>query len=288
MRTKEDVIRWLDANQGRFTAMSDAIWEHPEVAWQEFRSSKLQADFLAAEGFRVTWDLGGINTAFVAEWGERPADPRLSRRVRRPGRPLAEAAAHRGAGSARRPRPRLRPQPARHRLPRLGRRPQGVARRHRLERHRALLRLPRRRADQRQGLHGPRRRFRRPRCGAQLPPRPSQHAGQGQPGRRLRPGVPLSRPHRPRRRRPAPGPLGPRRRRADERRRQLPPRAHHREDAHPLRDHQRRQAAQRRARRGRGLVLRARPPAQGARRGRRPRPQDRRGRGAHDRDQRSR
>jgi aminobenzoyl-glutamate utilization protein B len=69
MRTKEDVIRWLDANQSRFTAMSDAIWERPEVAWQEFCSSKLQADFLAAEGFRATWDLGGINTAFVAEWG---------------------------------------------------------------------------------------------------------------------------------------------------------------------------------------------------------------------------
>ncbi len=69
MRSKQDVIRWLDENQGRFTAMSDAIWENPEVSWQEFRSSKLQADFLAAEGFRVAWDIGGINTAFVAEWG---------------------------------------------------------------------------------------------------------------------------------------------------------------------------------------------------------------------------
>ena len=69
MRTKQDVIRWLDTHEGRFTAMSDAIWAHPEVAWQEFRSSRLQADFLAAEGFRITWDLGGISTAFVAEWG---------------------------------------------------------------------------------------------------------------------------------------------------------------------------------------------------------------------------
>jgi len=69
VRTKEDLVRWLDANEARFTSMSDAIWQQPEVAWQEFRSSRLQADFLAAEGFRVAWDIARINTAFVAEWG---------------------------------------------------------------------------------------------------------------------------------------------------------------------------------------------------------------------------
>ena len=69
MRTKQDVIHWLDHNQRRFTDLSDKIWAHPEVAYQEFVSSKLQADLLLGEGFRVTWDIGGINTAFVAEWG---------------------------------------------------------------------------------------------------------------------------------------------------------------------------------------------------------------------------
>jgi len=67
---KPDVIRWLEENAPRFTEMSDAIWARPEVAFQEFYASKLQADFLEAEGFRITWDVGGINTAFVAEWGE--------------------------------------------------------------------------------------------------------------------------------------------------------------------------------------------------------------------------
>jgi aminobenzoyl-glutamate utilization protein B len=69
MQSKQDVLRWLEDNAGRFTAMSDAIWAHPEAAWHEFRSAKLQADFLKEEGFRITRDIGGLNTAFVAEWG---------------------------------------------------------------------------------------------------------------------------------------------------------------------------------------------------------------------------
>jgi aminobenzoyl-glutamate utilization protein B len=69
VHTKQDIIQWLDDNQATFTSISDAIWAHPEVAWKEFRSSKLQADFLEAEGFQVSWDTAGINTAFVAGWG---------------------------------------------------------------------------------------------------------------------------------------------------------------------------------------------------------------------------
>ena len=69
MQTKQDVINWLEGNRQRFIDLSDAIWANPEVAWREFEASKLQADFLAEEGFEITWDVGGINTAFVAEWG---------------------------------------------------------------------------------------------------------------------------------------------------------------------------------------------------------------------------
>ncbi|MCJ7623363.1 MAG: amidohydrolase [Anaerolineaceae bacterium] len=69
MKTKQDILQWLDDNQVRFTKISDKIWENPEIALKEFKSSRLQADFLETEGFRITWDLGGLNTAFVAEWG---------------------------------------------------------------------------------------------------------------------------------------------------------------------------------------------------------------------------
>ncbi|NOR83886.1 MAG: amidohydrolase [Ardenticatenales bacterium] len=64
------VINWLDQNQSPFIEMADQIWRTPELAWKEFESSRLQADFLENEGFSITWNVGGINTAFVAEWGE--------------------------------------------------------------------------------------------------------------------------------------------------------------------------------------------------------------------------
>lgn len=70
MKTKQDMADWLDEHQIRFTTMSDEIWDNPEKQFQEFKASKLQADFLEKEGFKITWDLAGITTAFVAEWGE--------------------------------------------------------------------------------------------------------------------------------------------------------------------------------------------------------------------------
>jgi aminobenzoyl-glutamate utilization protein B len=64
------VIDWLDQNQSPFVEMANQIWDSPELAWQEFKSSRLQADLLENEGFSITWDIGGLNTAFVAAWGE--------------------------------------------------------------------------------------------------------------------------------------------------------------------------------------------------------------------------
>jgi aminobenzoyl-glutamate utilization protein B len=64
------VIDWLDQNQSGFIEIADQIWRTPELAWKEFKSSRLQADYLENEGFSVTWDIGGLNTAFMAEWGE--------------------------------------------------------------------------------------------------------------------------------------------------------------------------------------------------------------------------
>jgi aminobenzoyl-glutamate utilization protein B len=63
------IIAWLDENQARFINLAEQIWQTPEVAWREFKASRLQANFLAKEGFGITWDTGGLNTAFVAEWG---------------------------------------------------------------------------------------------------------------------------------------------------------------------------------------------------------------------------
>ena len=69
MKTKEDILNWLERNRSGFFTLSDAIWVNPELALKEFQASRLQADYLAERGFTITWDIGGLNTAFIAEWG---------------------------------------------------------------------------------------------------------------------------------------------------------------------------------------------------------------------------
>ena len=69
MAETPEIADWLDEHQPRFTRMADAIWDRPELQFLEFEASKLQADFLQREGFRISWDIAGISTAFVAEWG---------------------------------------------------------------------------------------------------------------------------------------------------------------------------------------------------------------------------
>ena len=69
-KEKKELLQWLDENASSFIDMSDQIWENPEVMWEEFFASRLQAEFLEKEGFSITRDVAGMNTAFIAEWGE--------------------------------------------------------------------------------------------------------------------------------------------------------------------------------------------------------------------------
>ncbi|ETP70770.1 hypothetical protein G159_00225 [Planococcus glaciei CHR43] len=65
---------YLSANRERFEAISTYIWEHPETRYQEFESARFLADELEKEGFHVERGVGGIETAFIATYGEgKPA-----------------------------------------------------------------------------------------------------------------------------------------------------------------------------------------------------------------------
>ena len=48
---------------------ADFIFRHPELSLHEKESSARLAEFLESEGFAVSWNLAGFETAFVAEWG---------------------------------------------------------------------------------------------------------------------------------------------------------------------------------------------------------------------------
>ncbi|MCB0142252.1 MAG: hypothetical protein KDE50_20280, partial [Caldilineaceae bacterium] len=75
MKAKSEITTWLDQNEPHFTEMADEIWANPEIRFQEFKASKLQADFMEEAGFEITWDIGGLNTAFIAEWRTGQAGP---------------------------------------------------------------------------------------------------------------------------------------------------------------------------------------------------------------------
>lgn len=67
--SKENILQWIKKNRSDFTKMAKKIWEHPQIAYEESYASDLQASKLKEEGFRIHSPIGGISTAFVAEYG---------------------------------------------------------------------------------------------------------------------------------------------------------------------------------------------------------------------------
>ena len=69
MLEQQELAGWLEERQERFIQMADTIWANPEVALTESKACALQADALARDGFAITREVGGLPTAFMAEWG---------------------------------------------------------------------------------------------------------------------------------------------------------------------------------------------------------------------------
>jgi len=73
--THEQVVDWLEEREGRFISIADTIWEHPELALAEVKACKLQSEDLAADGFTITPNVGGLPTAFMAEYTQGEGGP---------------------------------------------------------------------------------------------------------------------------------------------------------------------------------------------------------------------
>lgn len=65
----EDLARLIEKRQGEMCNISDEIWGFAESRFVEFKSAKLQKEYLASLGFKITEGLGGAETAFMAEAG---------------------------------------------------------------------------------------------------------------------------------------------------------------------------------------------------------------------------
>lgn len=70
---KRTVFDGIDDDRERFEDTAREIWETPELGLHEERSSQVLIDLLESEGFAVERGIGGMPTAFVAEYGS--SDP---------------------------------------------------------------------------------------------------------------------------------------------------------------------------------------------------------------------
>lgn len=87
---KTDLFNLIDNNEKKLKEIASEIWNNPELAFKEFKASKLQKEYLRDLGFKII-DVPNMPTAFIAEYGnEKPvvaimgeydALPGLSQRI---------------------------------------------------------------------------------------------------------------------------------------------------------------------------------------------------------------
>src|ERR1700741_4318851 len=70
MQNSEKIWGLVDARKGDYEALSDRVWDSPEIAYTEYRSVAEHRAMLEQEGFRITENVAGIPTAVVGEAGD--------------------------------------------------------------------------------------------------------------------------------------------------------------------------------------------------------------------------
>lgn len=66
---KQKALSVIDEKQRELTALSDQIWEHPELNFREYTSSGVLCSALEKYGFTIEKGLAGIPTAFSGRFG---------------------------------------------------------------------------------------------------------------------------------------------------------------------------------------------------------------------------
>ena len=66
---KDTAFRWLDANEEAMRRVSLSIWNTPELALHEYKSSHELMAYLEANGFHLEKGVAGMPTAFIANYG---------------------------------------------------------------------------------------------------------------------------------------------------------------------------------------------------------------------------
>ena len=65
----DQLLGYIDETAGDFEKISDTVWEYAELCFKEFKSTKLQMEYMEKAGFRITTPVANMQTAFIAECG---------------------------------------------------------------------------------------------------------------------------------------------------------------------------------------------------------------------------
>lgn len=107
-KTKSAIQASVEKHKAELIKISDEIWSSAELAFEEYTSSKLLADYAEKNGFKVERGVAGMPTAFVATYGsgkpvisvlgEFDALPGISQKAQPTKEPLASDAGGHGCG----------------------------------------------------------------------------------------------------------------------------------------------------------------------------------------------
>lgn len=78
MDIKTRLQQEVDTIADDLKTLSQHLYEHPEVAFQEYQSCTLLADYLEKRGFRVEQGVGGVETAFYARIPAQNSSPKVA------------------------------------------------------------------------------------------------------------------------------------------------------------------------------------------------------------------
>jgi len=70
MQNSEKIWELVDARRDDYEALSDRVWEIPEICYTEYKSVAEHRAMLEREGFRITENVAGIPTAIIGEAGD--------------------------------------------------------------------------------------------------------------------------------------------------------------------------------------------------------------------------
>lgn len=68
-KKRRRIAESIEKKSAWLCGLSDAIWDHPELAFREYFAKELLCDALLQEGFAVEAPVGGLPTAFLGRYG---------------------------------------------------------------------------------------------------------------------------------------------------------------------------------------------------------------------------